>query len=147
MHTHACMCAHRYTHAHTHTYIRTHAYVRTHTYRCTHTHTYTHLRKHMRMHIRTHTRILTYFSHWLRGQDYCLKRISQVYRIVRKFGRENVWQIHSFQVLGRKKFGKWIDQPKGYSLKLLIWMAWFNELQMIRQICQTFYPPNFPGMR
>ena len=29
-----------------------------------------------------------------------------IYRIVGKFGRENVWRINSFQVFGRKQFGK-----------------------------------------
>ena len=31
--------------------------------------------------------------------------VADYYRIVGKFGRENVWQIYSFQVFGRKKFG------------------------------------------
>ena len=36
-------------------------------------------------------------------------------RIAGKFGGENIWQIYNFfQVFGRKKFDKWIDQPNGY---------------------------------
>ena len=37
-----------------------------------------------------------------------------IYHIAGKFGGKNIWQIYSFQVFGRKKFGGWIDQPKGY---------------------------------
>ena len=44
------------------------------------------------------------------------------YRIARMFGKENIWQSYSFKVFGRKKFGEWIDRPKDYLLKLLIWM-------------------------
>ena len=36
------------------------------------------------------------------------------YHIAGKFGGENVWWIYSFQALGGKKFGEWIDSPKGY---------------------------------
>ena len=32
--------------------------------------------------------------------------VTLIYHTVVKFGRENVWQIYSFQVFGRKKFGK-----------------------------------------
>ena len=37
---------------------------------------------------------------------------SVVHRIVGKFGEENVWWIYFSERLA-KKFGEWIDQPKG----------------------------------
>ena len=39
-----------------------------------------------------------------------------IYRIARKFGREKVWRIDSFQAFGERKFDELIDQPIGYQL-------------------------------
>ena len=37
-----------------------------------------------------------------------------MYRIAGKLGGGKVWQIDSFQAFGKRKFGKIIDQSKGY---------------------------------
>ena len=39
--------------------------------------------------------------------------------IVRKFGRDEVWGIHSFQGFGKNRC-KWMDWAKGYLLQALI---------------------------
>ena len=57
----------------------------------------------------------------------------------------NVWQIAQLKVIGKKKFGEWIDfGHKDTIYKLKFGWLKFDKSQMIRQICLTFPLPNIP---
>ena len=63
------------------------------------------------------------------------------------FGGINVWQIVELKVIGKIKFGKWIDfghKDTIYQLKFG-WLK-FGESRTTRQIRQTFPPPNIPAI-
>jgi len=68
-----------------------------------------------------------------------------MYRIAGMFGRVNVWRIAGLKVIGKIKFGKWIDfghKDTIYQLKFG-WLK-FGESCTTRQ---TFPLPNIPAIR
>ena len=68
------------------------------------------------------------------------------YCIAGKFGRENVWQIYSFQAFGGKSLvNEWISQR---FINCNYYFKWFSlvNLQTIHQLRQTFYLPNIPAI-
>ena len=64
------------------------------------------------------------------------------------FGGVNVWRIAELKVIGKIKFGEWMDfghKDTIYQLKFG-WLK-FGESRTTRQIRQTFPPPNIPAIR
>ena len=72
---------------------------------------------------------------------------NMLYRIAKKFGGENVWQIYSFQAFGGEKIGESIDQPKGYSIKLLIWMVLVWRIVDDSPNSPNFLPAKLPAIQ
>ena len=58
------------------------------------------------------------------------------------FGGVNVWRIAELKVIGKIKFGEWIDfGHKDTIYKLKFGWLKFGKPQTTRQICQTFPLP------
>ena len=74
--------------------------------------------------------------------------LPDIYHIAGVFGGINVWRIVELKVIGKIKFGEWIDfghKDTIYQLKFG-WLR-FGESRTTRQIRQIFPPPNIPAIR
>ena len=60
-------------------------------------------------------------------------------------GKVNFWRIAELKVLGKIKFGEWID----FDHKDTIYQLKFGWLKFGKSqtTCQTFLPPNIPAIR
>jgi len=52
-----------------------------------------------------------------------LSNVYFVYRIAGMFGRVNVWRIAELKVIGKIKFGEWIDFGHKILLPAKIWLV------------------------
>ena len=71
-----------------------------------------------------------------------IKHSTPIYCLAGMFGRVNVWRIAELKVIGKIRFGEWIDfghKDAIYMLKF-DWFK-FGESWMTRQIHQTFPLP------
>ena len=77
-----------------------------------------------------------------------LLRENRIYHIVGMFGEVNVWRIAELKIIGKIKFGEWIDfGHKDTIYKLKFSLLKFDESRKTRQICQAFPLPNIPSIQ